>query len=274
MQTKRTLMTESFTISYENVQSGWNMPFIHHHNSYEIYILESGNRTVTIDECEYTVGAYDVTLFNRNVPHTSRGNTPFSGICIHIMDSFIDHYFTSDAKHQLFACFNNPVVHLCKEEFFKIKEFSDNFISNSPDNLFVFISIMEILKNACMRNEKYEVLIKKNPNTKAEAIIEYVNENYISINRIDDILEKFNVSESYIFKIFKQTYNTTPKKYLHTLKLNNVCMWLENRHGSIRSIAEKSGFESYEYFIRLFKKELGCTPTEYRKRYIIAKDKN
>jgi AraC-like DNA-binding protein len=40
---------------------------------------------------------------------------------------------------------------------------------------------------------------------------------------------------------------------------------LKKSKESVRSISESAGFLNYVYFTKLFKKRLGCTPTEYRK---------
>ena len=40
------------------------MPYSHCHVAYEIYILKSGERTVTIEDMEYTAKAMDATLFS------------------------------------------------------------------------------------------------------------------------------------------------------------------------------------------------------------------
>lgn len=267
MKPKRSFMTKDFSISQESHSEGWTMPYTHFHDSYEMYILESGSRIVTIDDIEYCVGSYDVTLFNKNIPHTSRGDTPFSGICIHLLDRFIDFYFTKEAKKILLECFNHTVIHLTEDEFSVIKNIANNFVIKEEGNFMKFVQIADILSNAAKRLDDHVSFQKQNPTSKAKSIIQYVNDNYIFINNVADIMEHFGVSESYVFKIFKQEYNTTPKKYLYQLKLNNACHWLENRDTTIKTIAFESGFECYEYFIRLFKEKMKCTPTEYRNRY-------
>lgn len=267
MKPKRSFMTKDLAISQESHSEGWTMPYMHYHDSYEMYILESGCRIVTIGDNEYSVGAHDVTLFNKNIPHTSRGDTPFAGICIHLLDRFVDFHFTKNAKKILLECFNYTVIHLNDEEFAAIKNIADNFVVKSEHNFMKLAQIADILSVAAKRSEEYVSNQKQNPVSKAKLIIQYVNDNYIFINNITDIMDHFGVSESYVFKVFKQEYNTTPKKYLYQLKLNNARHWLENRDTTIKTIAFESGFECYEYFIRLFKEKMGCTPTEYRNRY-------
>ena len=268
MKAKRTFMTDSFTISQESHYQGWNMPYTHFHDSYELYILESGTRAVTIDGKEYTVCPHDVTLFNKNIPHTSRGNTPFSGICIHILDRFIDFYFTAEAKKHLLKCFDYTVIHLDCDAFTEIKNTADKFLVKDTNNFMKFVRIMEILCTAAERASEPPPELKTQTLSTAQRVIQYVDDNYIFINSITDIMEHFGISESYVFKIFKQSLHISPKQYLYSLKLNNACHWLENQEGTIKSIAFRSGFDCYEYFIRLFKEKMGCTPSEYRKRFI------
>lgn len=170
-------------------------------------------------------------------------------------------------KKLLLECFNHCVITLTETEFNKIKVLADNFVLNSPGNLYVFIALLDILNTAAQNSVDSLVNSEQKPLSKSQTIIRYVDTNYRFINSIDDITNLFDVSESYIFKIFKQSFNTTPKHYIYNLKLKNACMWLKNRDTTIKKIAFNSGFDCYEYFIRLFKKEIGCTPSEYRKKY-------
>lgn len=265
MKPKRSFVTENFSISQEVYDFGWTMPYTHYHDSYEIYILESGERIVTIEGRDYTTKKHDAVLFKKTISHTSRGETAFSGICIKFLDRFLDFYFTKNSKSLLLGCFNHCVITLTDDEFNKLKDIADNFVLNSPKNLTVFVSLMDIL-NTAAQNSSEPVLLSEQPlHSKSQMIIQYVDTNYRFINNIEDITNLFDVSESYIFKIFKQKHNTTPKHYIYNLKLKNACMWLKNRNTTIKNIAFNSGFDCYEYFIRLFKKEFGCTPSEYRK---------
>ena len=55
MTDRRTFLYEDFEISYEDTKKGWSMPYSHHHTNYEIYILLSGERLVTIGDITYRV---------------------------------------------------------------------------------------------------------------------------------------------------------------------------------------------------------------------------
>lgn len=48
----------------------------------------------------------------------------------------------------------------------------------------------------------------------------------------------------------------TPKQYINKLRINNACHRLKYEKKSIKSIALDCGFDSYEHFINVFKKQL------------------
>ena len=69
MTDRRTFLCEDFEISYEDTKKGWSMPYSHHHTNYEIYILLSGERLVTIGDITYRVKAGMASLFESNISH-------------------------------------------------------------------------------------------------------------------------------------------------------------------------------------------------------------
>lgn len=266
MERKRIFEPKNFELLREKYHQGWIMPYTHYHDSYELYILEYGERIVTINGIEYTVGERDVTLFDKNVPHTSRGTTPYSGICLHTVDRYIDHYFTSAAKQQLLKCFNQPIIKLNEEEFETIKNMTDNFIVNAVNNFVLLADILTIMNTAATRIHPTMLSADTNiSRSKTDMVLKYVNENYMFIRNISEIMNMFDVSESFVFKLFKKQYGITPKHYINELRLQNVRHLLETTDDTVKSIAFNSGFDSYEYFMRVFRKSHNCTPSEYRK---------
>lgn len=247
------------------MDSGWTMPYAHCHAAHEIYILESGKRTVTIDDIEYEVNAHDVTMFLPNHPHRSRGDVPFSGICIHFSERYLDIYFSAEAKNILMKCFKNTVIHLCKEDFNILKSIADNFDNTMSNNFLLLAYILDILSRS--KSAAYEETSDKTEKKKkkSQEIIEYVNDNYVYIKQIHDIAELFDVSENYIFVLFRKHYNMAPKQYINNLRIKNVCHRLKYSDRNIKVISYSCGFDCYEHFINVFKKIVGCTPTEYQK---------
>ena len=59
----------------------------------------------------------------------------------------------------------------------------------------------------------------------------------------------------------------TPKQYIVSLRMTNAQMLLESSSYTIQEIADFVGYGDALYFGRLFKREMGMTPSQYRKQY-------
>ena len=266
MQTRRANINSSLEISRENIDHAWTMPYAHFHNNYELYILTSGQRIVTIDEEEYETYVGDVALFAPNHPHSSRGTTPFSGICVHFSGDFVRQYFGESARKYLLKCFQKHVVHLSETQLGVVEALADSFAPHSP---FAFLQLGRILEQIALALDKSQKETSLphcyREESKASQIISYVNENYIYIQTVDELAAHFKVSDSYIYRIFRETLHTTPKDYINRLRLENIVHRMRYSDKPMKTLAAQSGFSCYEYFIRLFKKTYGSTPAEYRR---------
>ena len=59
----------------------------------------------------------------------------------------------------------------------------------------------------------------------------------------------------------------TPKQYIVSLRMTNAQLLLESSSYTIQEIADIVGYGDALYFGRLFKREMGMTPSQYRKQY-------
>lgn len=264
MNAKRSFIYDDFAISREETDSGWIMPYPHYHAAYEIYILTSGERTVTADGIEYTAKEGDAALFSSGISHRSRGDVPFSGICIHFSERYIDFYFSAEAKRLLMRCFKNTVISLNDASLGVIKHICDSFDKSDPDNFLKLSAVLGILNRSDTPRDAGVSSESREKIKKSQRIVEYVNENYTDIKRISDITELFGVSENYVFQVLRKNYGMTPKRYINSLRIKTACHRLKYSDKSVKSIADGCGFDTYEYFLNVFKKTVGCTPTEYR----------
>ena len=76
------------------------------------------------------------------------------------------------------------------------------------------------------------------------------------------------LSERHFMRLFSDVYHTTPHRYLLNLRLQYACSLLENPHNklSISDISFEAGFQSSNYFSRIFKQTYGISHKEFRKR--------
>lgn len=97
-----------------------------------------------------------------------------------------------------------------------------------------------------------------------------VAKDYMDLHfRENDILplaaEKSGLSRRRFNELFKSQYGITPNDYLTDLKIDAAKSLLVDNGLSVKSIAELCGFEDIYYFCKVFKQQVGLTPTKFRK---------
>jgi len=95
----------------------------------------------------------------------------------------------------------------------------------------------------------------------------YLDEYYQ--NRIDLSLvaKDSGYSIQHFRTLFKHSTGTTPKQYILNLRLEYAKGQLENPRIALKDIASKCGYDLYSQFSLFFKKNVGVSPNEYRKRF-------
>ena len=93
----------------------------------------------------------------------------------------------------------------------------------------------------------------------------YFNENYNTKISIDDYAESLHISTNWFIHNFKQYTGISPAQYILSLRMVNAQSLLERTTYNIKEISEIVGYENPLYFSRVFKKEIGKSPVQYRK---------
>ena len=99
-----------------------------------------------------------------------------------------------------------------------------------------------------------------------EMAVSYFNENYNTKISVAQYAESLHISTNWFIRNFKQHMKISPAQYLLSLRMVNAQSLLENTDYSVGEIAEIVGYDNQLYFSRVFKKEYGVSPAQYRKR--------
>ena len=96
--------------------------------------------------------------------------------------------------------------------------------------------------------------------------MQYIDENFKNNINLDSVAYTFKYNPSYLSRLFKQTVGISFTDYLGRRRIDYAKALLGNQAGTIKDIAEESGYNSTGIFIKAFEKQEGVTPGEYRKR--------
>lgn len=95
-------------------------------------------------------------------------------------------------------------------------------------------------------------------------ILSYLNTNYAKDISLQSLSDEIHLSKNYISHLFKKETGFSYSGYLEELRIRKSKELLRNSDLPIAKICESTGFNDYFYFIKVFKKVVGCTPNQYR----------
>ena len=82
---------------------------------------------------------------------------------------------------------------------------------------------------------------------------------------LDDLARVAGLSEFHLLRVFRRSIGITPHQYLMRVRLLRAIELLRDTALPVTSIAYEAGWEDLSNFNRAFRRELGCSPREFRR---------
>lgn len=96
--------------------------------------------------------------------------------------------------------------------------------------------------------------------------MEYILKNYSNRITVNDISEYIGLNRSYFGSIFKKHTNMSPREFIIKFRLEKATELLGNEKLNISDVARSVGYDDAMLFSKMFKKQYGLSPTEYRQK--------
>lgn len=87
--------------------------------------------------------------------------------------------------------------------------------------------------------------------------------------QISDVAETLHITTNHLSKLFRQEVGMSALDYLQGVRLEYAIHLLRDHSLTVQEIAHESGFETANYFTRLFRRKTGMTPSAFRKQNFI-----
>ncbi len=97
--------------------------------------------------------------------------------------------------------------------------------------------------------------------------IEYISEHLHSRILIEDAAQALHITPAYLSRLFKSETGMAFSEYVNQRKIEEATGLLRYSDYTDLEISNLLCFSSQSYFIKIFKKIMGMTPNEYKKKY-------
>lgn len=163
---------------------------------------------------------------------------------------------------ELLKKWDKKLIDLQSAEVFQVYEKGDE------ENWYLIVDSIHWIKR---KYKKMEQMILNNEMKKYSIevmqVIQFIYKNYQDCNlRSEFIAKAMNISENQLNDILKVEVGSTINKFLTNYRIEKARELLVENKTKISNIHKQIGYKTPQYFSRVFKKESGITPMEYKKR--------
>lgn len=243
---------------------------------------------VTEGEAEVIMPSYTIHLrpgYLYLVPsfalHTNRCRGHFCHYYIHLYEdpSSEVHIFEdlelpyevkgSSLDEQLFARLvaNNPTMKLIETDpscYDNTPQLIDNLRRDKLRNLSDRLETRGIVYQLLSRFLRHAVSKVRTNDDRIQQSLFFIRKNLSEISDIEQLVANSGLTKDHFIRLFKKTMNYTPMQYITMRKIERAEILLSTTDMTVKDVAHALGYDDHSYFNRLFKKEVGLTPRDYR----------
>ena len=232
-----------------------------------IYCVE-GRGEVRLNETIHAVSADHFFIIPADLPHSyhSDEQNPWSIYWIHFSGS-------KSGIYSRFACQPLPIE---RGKTSRISDRIDLFseIFRNLDRGFS-IETLEYV-NLCLPHllasfthlSQFRLIKESGEKDPVAQSINFMLENLTKKLKLEEIAAETGLSASHYSRLFVNRTGHSPIDYFIQLKIQRACRLLDNSGWMIADVAREMGFDDQFYFSRVFRKVMGMSPVEYRKRRV------
>jgi len=271
-------------VGYAKLDSKWNFTNVISPFS-RLYLITSGDASVFHNNIEfklkpgylYLIPSYTYSSYKCNLKHEQYYISFFEetskGVSVYSLVNFNYQVKANDLDVESFKRLLkiNPNRNIVNSD---PKTYTKNSIVVSFNNANTFLSTSKLIETKALIKyllSKFmddEVDSKKNFERNLMEVLNYISKNLHEPISIESLARHCNLSKDYFSRTFKKQYSMGPSQYIQLRRIERAQLLLLTTKDSFRDISLRVGFNNYSYFLKVFKKNVGITPSNFRKKQI------
>jgi AraC family transcriptional activator of pobA len=251
-------------------------PFIekpHRHNFYLMVLFTKGSGWHEIDFTKYHIKPGSLFMLQPGQMHHWELSADIEGYIFFYSQEAYNLYFAHKKIEDYpfyQSVMNQPEMVFNAEELIYVLPYFDLMISESqnsnPKKEDKLVNLLDCIHIEMSRKYLSTVThISHSYNYKIHQLEKLLEQYYQTEKSPSFYAEKMNLSLKHLNRICKDILNQTITELITNRVILEAKRLLTNASKTINQVAENLGFENYSYFTRLFKKQTGLTPSEFRK---------
>ncbi len=251
----------------------------HWHEEMELGYIQTGTSVITTLEKSFEVHQGDGFFINSNVMDMKKNAAPGTSVLEinHIFHPvFLSGHFKSLFETKYIAPITNNhsiSVHIIRRGHKTSDQLLDNLIrlhdlQAQEDNELLtrnllsecWLLLIRELQEQAAHTDTVPTAMKE----RLQNMISFIHHNFQQKITASQISGAAHISEREAVRIFQKNIGMSPIEYLLSYRLNESLNYLTNTDMSITEICYACGFSESAYFGKMFKKQYGMTPSEYR----------
>lgn len=230
---------------------------------YVFEYIKSGDVIIESNGVKHSAHCGDVYIFKpgTQVEYYSNGTEKIEKIWFNMNGILLDKLF------EAYGLDNNVIIAHCdvENEIQRIHTLLQ--CSNASPDIIASLAIRvhEIIIKISLANKNIDVSFDPGFSI-AEQIKSFIEKNIYDKMSLTSLANHFEVTDKYIIRVFKKKYGTSPYSYIINLRISEAKKLLSESDLTVNEIASKLQFSESNYFSKTFRRYVGCSPIEYRKK--------
>lgn len=240
---------------------------LHFHYEFEIAYCIAGEFDVLYNGELKKVLPGDIILIGSMVAHTFKIKKNVKMLTIELGPLFLKESFKilSEINFENFVL-NDPSITVYNELYRYIQEIISQSIKSSHSSNLMIIG--DLYKICAVLLDSYAGMDRRKKDKYSLAIekaMELIYYNFAENITVEDAAKSVGYGTANFCKIFKKATGMGFHEYLNSYRIKTACHILLQTDLNVEKVGEMVGFNETKSFCRVFKKEVGITPGQYRK---------
>ena len=249
----------------------------HTHYFYEILWFQGGHGTHTVDFCEYEVTPNTIFFLTPGQIHHFDHSTKYSGVSIKMCTDFLKNENTTNnifLKYNVFHTFDTaPCFHVDEATAKMLATIVDEMEIEANNNgqygnIDILRALLRIFLVKIQRHGMQESDMHLDNLKPAHVLFtrfrKMVENEYKNKHNVQDYADELNVAVRTLNKCVNECSHTSPLAFITERIILEAKRMVRYTNMMFKEIAFELGYDDPSYFVKLFKKQTGYLPSEFR----------